>query len=78
MTCGTMLPHVLQLREAGIKRGGIDRLDSTNGYDRDNCVPACRYCNYQKGTMTFEEFVENTQRRYEHLKTNGFIQGDEQ
>ena len=62
------------LRSMGIKRNGIDRTDSTKGYETGNCVTACGECNREKGTLTLAEFVEATRRRYEHLKKNGLIQ----
>lgn len=35
---------------------GIDRVDSSRGYHRDNCVSCCRRCNLAKNDMTVEEF----------------------
>ncbi len=36
---------------------GIDRLDNSLGYTRDNSVPCCFQCNKAKGSMTVEEFI---------------------
>lgn len=27
---------------------GIDRIDSQKGYNKNNCTPACKYCNLMK------------------------------
>jgi hypothetical protein len=31
---------------------GIDRLDNSKGYEKDNCVSCCTHCNTIKGTIT--------------------------
>ena len=36
---------------------GIDRVDNTVGYEKSNCVPACRVCNYAKNNMPLSEFA---------------------
>jgi len=56
-----------------LRRNGIDRMDNTRGYEPDNCVSCCASCNREKRAQTFEVFVENTKRRYEHLKTKGLL-----
>lgn len=38
---------------------GIDRIDNTKGYIKDNCVPCCGKCNSMKQQMTFNEFIEH-------------------
>jgi hypothetical protein len=51
---------------------GIDRLDSTIGYVRDNCVTCCAMCNYMKGSLDKDIFVQ----RVEHIATyNKFVDG---
>lgn len=35
---------------------GIDRKDNTVGYEINNVVPACKFCNMAKGTSTINEF----------------------
>jgi hypothetical protein len=37
---------------------GIDRLDSSKGYTKDNCVPCCKQANFAKHTQSFDEFIE--------------------
>lgn len=38
---------------------GLDRIDNTQGYIRGNVVPACAICNWAKGVMTQEEFIDH-------------------
>ena len=42
----------------GENSGGIDRLDSSIGYLKDNCVPCCAICNYMKNKYTEDEFLD--------------------
>ncbi len=45
---------------------GIDRLDSSKGYIKDNVVTCCKHCNTAKNTMSVEEFMEWIKRIYEY------------
>lgn len=36
---------------------GIDRVDNTKGYTKDNTVPCCKCCNQMKLSMTSEQFI---------------------
>jgi hypothetical protein len=55
--CGT-------LQEKGFN--GIDRVDSTRHYVKENCVSCCEMCNMMKGTTGPSIFVH----RVEHILTN--------
>ena len=46
---------------------GIDRVDNTKGYNKDNCVTCCSVCNYAKRSMTHEQFLEWIERAYRHV-----------
>ena len=38
--------------------GGLDRIDSADReYRKDNCVPACKICNYMKKSWTQKSFI---------------------
>ena len=51
---------------------GIDRKNSTQGYDVTNCVSCCKMCNYMKGSLCERVFLD----RIEHiLTTNKKIEG---
>ena len=41
---------------------GIDRIDSTVGYEKGNVVPCCKWCNQAKSTMTQLDFYNWVQR----------------
>ena len=45
-----------------IYTNGIDRLNNTKGYLKDNCVPCCPTCNLMKLNLTEEVFIEKCQR----------------
>lgn len=40
-----------------IKYNGIDRKNNNIGYTVENCVTACKICNYAKKAMTYEDFI---------------------
>lgn len=44
---------------------GIDRVDNSEGYFIDNCVPCCFPCNKMKGTLELEEFLIQINRIYD-------------
>lgn len=37
---------------------GIDRVDNTIGYIKENCVPCCKHCNRAKSDLTEAEFFQ--------------------
>jgi hypothetical protein len=37
---------------------GIDRLDSMQHYFPENCVSACKYCNWMKTNMALNDFIK--------------------
>jgi len=45
---------------------GIDRVDNSKGYSKDNVVPCCSKCNVAKHTMTREEFLSWISSVYEY------------
>lgn len=52
-------------------KNGIDRKDNDIGYIIDNCVSCCRECNYMKGILNENEFIETCKRVSENnLKNN--------
>lgn len=59
--CGSEPATVLDRSKYGTNGvyiyNGIDRKDSTRGYELDNCVTACKVCNYAKRSMTYDEFL---------------------
>ena len=41
---------------------GIDRIDSSIGYNEENCVSSCRMCNNMKWEMTQEFFLNHIEK----------------
>lgn len=61
----------------GEKRGngtyiynGIDRVDNTKGYTKDNVVPCCKDCNMMKRDMEQKEFFNFIERVYNYWINN--------
>ena len=52
--------------EPMLKHNGIDRLDSTIGYEKDNCVPCCYICNRAKAQLNTKEFLAHIEKIYNH------------
>jgi len=48
--------------ETEIETVGLDRLDSSEGYKRDNLVPCCGACNRGKGDQSREDFLDRCRR----------------
>ncbi len=45
---------------------GIDREDNQKGYTTENAVPCCQVCNYMKGCLSKEEFLEKARKIVSH------------
>ena len=45
---------------------GIDRIDSTKGYNKNNCVPCCEMCNKMKLDYSKENFINHIEKIYKH------------
>lgn len=43
---------------------GIDRINSSIGYEKDNCVPCCWNCNKMKSDLTSEDFIKQIEKVY--------------
>lgn len=43
-------------------KSGIDRINSNLGYFKENCQPCCSECNYMKGTLSHDHFIECLKR----------------
>lgn len=52
---------------------GIDRKINSIGYEPSNCLPCCSSCNAEKSNRSYEEFIQNTIRRYKHLVNKNII-----
>ena len=52
----------------GYDHNGIDRIDSSVGYEPNNVVSCCKICNYAKSNLTKEDFINWAIRVAEHSK----------
>ena len=48
---------------------GIDRVDNSKGYSKDNCVPCCHDCNWAKKDMSLGEYIDFVTQSYKHLES---------
>lgn len=48
------------------KPSGIDRIDPSQGYYWDNCLPACWLCNRAKNDLSYDEFLDLIRDISEH------------
>lgn len=59
-----------KLDSTSITHGGIDRLDSSQGYTIKNCVPCCKICNMFKIDRGKEDFLKRIEKIYLHIFDN--------
>lgn len=55
---------------------GVDRVDSSRGYDKENIVPCCKICNRSKSDMSESDFIAWGLRLGDHLRAK-FCQTEE-
>lgn len=66
-TRGMSLQKTREL-ECFITYNGIDRVDSSKGYEVDNVVPCCEQCNRAKLDYSAQEFLSWVERVHNHQK----------
>ena len=52
---------------------GIDRIDSSLGYSKENCIPCCAMCNRMKSNYSLSDFYNHISRIYNHIKSSQTI-----
>lgn len=50
----------------GFLYSGVDRVESSKEYSKENCVPCCVKCNKSKLAMSQEDFLSWIKKVYEH------------
>jgi len=50
-----------------IEPNGVDRIDSSKGYTKNNVQPCCEVCNRMKLDHSHEFFIKHSKRMLEHL-----------
>lgn len=80
--CGCPPGRIFYAKDSKGKKGnsggfiynGIDRVDNILGYISENVVPACRICNFAKGSLSFDEFMAWIDRLTAHkLEVSGQV-----
>jgi hypothetical protein len=67
--CGASLGNCCTASASGdFLYTGLDRLDSTRGYEEDNVVPCCTVCNLAKRSRTRLEFMVWIDRVYNYVR----------
>lgn len=51
----------------GIPHNGIDRVDNSLPYTRENCVSCCKFCNHAKNSRSRTDYIGWAQRIYTNL-----------
>lgn len=51
---------------------GIDRIDSSKGYVKDNVIPCCWFCNKMKMNLNYNEFLLRIKKIYLKLMHGGW------
>lgn len=68
--CG-VAPKVVyasHLPNGGYLYNGVDRKNSSLGYDLENCVPCCKMCNWMKNVYNADEFISQCSAISEHQR----------
>lgn len=63
--CGEEPSNYLRGHESGIRKieyTGIDRVDPSKGYEKNNCVPCCFICNRAKSDLSLNEWLSYVKR----------------
>jgi len=55
-----------EIRNDYLIANGIDRIDSTKGYTKDNTLPCCKFCNRAKLDLPQKEFFLLIEKIYNH------------
>lgn len=50
------------------KKIGVDRVDNTKGYTKENSTSCCTTCNMMKKTMTLEDFLTHVKKIANYIK----------
>ena len=71
--CGAVKTNSIKIRGDvnSFKYNGLDRVDNTIGYIKDNCVSCCKICNRAKGALSSEDFINWIKNLYTHTIDKG-------
>lgn len=66
--CGTppTNQYTYKKKDVSLPYNGVDRLDPNKGYTLSNCVSCCKICNFLKGSLNKEEFLNQVKSISSH------------
>ncbi len=54
-----------------IKKIGLDRIDNSKGYIKENIIPCCELCNWMKRDLTFKDFIYHIRDIFSNILEKG-------
>lgn len=69
--CGSAPSNTTKASSGNWSYNGLDRVDSSKGYEIDNVVPCCIRCNIAKSDMSRKDFCEWIGTVWDHLNQHG-------
>ncbi len=51
------------------RKVGVDRIDNSLGYTKENSAPCCKTCNYMKKNHSVEDFLSHIKKIHDHQKS---------
>jgi hypothetical protein len=63
--------HYPRYQNGSYTYNGIDRVDSSIGYTKENCVPCCYRCNVAKSNVSLDDFITWAFRLHDSLVSQG-------
>ena len=72
--CGNVLMNEYHrskfYKNVGFKYTGLDRIDSSKGYEEGNIVPCCSICNYMKRHHSIDKFIKHITKIVNYYKSD--------
>lgn len=69
--CGSQPSSEYKSKNGSYFYNGIDRINNTIGYTKENSVPCCKICNLMKLDYTLDEFYKHILKIIEYKRNNG-------
>lgn len=66
-----VIKNTLNIKKLHYIANGIDRIDSSKGYTKDNSTSCCRPCNIAKSNRTVSDFIEHAKKIANYNKKEG-------
>jgi len=66
--CGDEPKQIFKVNNRSVFYNGIDRVDNSIGYTKDNCVSCCWICNRFKQNLTPDEMLKHVDKIHKHFK----------